>query len=199
MPNPIISAVPHITTFSVTDPPKISPPADVKNTLPISPAPPPAAHKRSRLWLVFAVVLLALAVVGVYSFNLFPAAVNPFERLYQSNDAAAKKYIDSVLLSINNYYAANSQYPWTGNPPEGYSSLDIASENWISKLSAPSQPPSKIILIQGVDSDHTIHLCYQPQSRANINAAKDDCYAVRFYQQYSASICVSNREYLCFP
>jgi len=198
-PSVITSAVPHITSFSAANPPQIPQSADER----ITPSPPPAhpapLRKHSFLWFIFAVILLSLAVVAVYSFNLLPGIVNPLEQSRLAKDAAAKKYIDTLFSGLNTYYTANSQYPWV-NVPDGYSSLNVTAETWFNKLSVSSpSPPSKLILIQGVDPSQTVHICYLPQSLTNISIAKDKCYADHFYQQYSASICVKNREYLCFP
>jgi hypothetical protein len=198
-PSTITSAVPHITSFSVTNPPQIPQPADGKIISPVPPVHPAPVRKHIFLWLIFAVILLSLAVVAVYSFNLLPGIVNPLEQSRLAKDAAAKKYIDTLFSGLSTYYTANSQYPWV-NVPDGYSSLNVTAETWFTKLSVSSpSPPSKLILIQGVDSSQTVHICYLPQSLTNISIAKDKCFADRFYQQYSASICVKNHEYLCFP
>jgi hypothetical protein len=190
----ITSAVPHITSFSITNPPKTS--APLSHPEPVREH-PPVVKKHSYLWLIFALIFLALAAVAVYSFNLFPLAMNPLEQSRQAKDAVVKNNITALLSSLDTYHTANFQYPWASSPTDGYSSLDIASESWITALSA--SPSSQIILIQGPGDSQPVHLCYLPQARANKNLTQDKCFSDHFYQQFSASICVKNREYLCFP
>jgi hypothetical protein len=198
-PSPdITSATPHITSFSIPPTPQTPPSRSV-------------GKKHSYLWLVFTLIFLALAYVGIYTFNLFPA-VNPLEKSRLSQDSSVKKYIDNLVSGLNNYVASHAQYPWTGNSIDGYSSLDVTSEPWIDDLAtAPNSPfnpqqlamiktlPFKLILIQEVGTSQAFHLCYRPLSQADKATAKDKCFSDHFYQQYSASICVRDREYLCFP
>jgi hypothetical protein len=189
-PSPLItSAVPHITSFSITSPPK-SPSSLASGA--------PAVKKSSRRWPFVVLLILILVIVGVY-FSQKLQAFNPLEPSRHAKDTAMEKNINNLLSALNTYYAANYHYPWTGDA-NGYSSLNIASEPWVVSLTAfPKNLSSKIILIQEADSSQTLHLCYLPQSQANQKIAKDKCFSGYFYQQYAASICASGHDYLCFP
>lgn len=190
----ITSAVPHITSFSFDSPPKT--PKVVDNNPSSPPTKPSLAVKKSSRWPFVVLFISIILIVGVY-FSEKISGLDPFEKKRLAQDTAVKNTITNLLSSLNTYNTTNSQYPWTGNS-DGYSSLDIASEAWFSSLSI-SPPASKIILIQEANSAKTVHLCFLPQSRVNITAAKEKCFSGNFFLQYSASVCVKNREYLCFP
>jgi hypothetical protein len=196
----ITSAVPHITSLPISSNPPVA--KSVTNqdsaTPPSSLTPPkPSTAKNYYLHSFIALVILTLVIVSVYFSDKVPG-FNPFEKKYQAKDLVVKNSITDLLSKISAYNTANSHYPWGGNPADGYSSLDIVSESWFSSLSV-STPSSKLILIQETGTTPIVHLCFLPQSQVNKTLARDNCFSGHFYLQYSNSICIKNREYLCFP
>lgn len=199
-PSPVItSAVPHITSFSFSNPPPT--PKVVGGSIVPPPLSAPRLRKHSNRWMIYTLIFVIIAVIGVYFSGLF-ISLNPLEKSRQAKDMVMKNNLTAILQSLDTYNAANSRYPWTSNVADGYSTLNIAAESWVTDLSASASvksSPSKIVLIQGPGASQPVHLCYLPQAQANKNIVKDKCFSDHFYQQFSASICVKNRGYLCFP
>ena len=196
--SPIItSAVPHISSFSIN-----SPPGSPKS----SPPPSLSPNKHTILWPIFTIFTTILIVVSIF-FSQKVSSLSILESSRRSQDVIMKNTITDLLADLTAYYAVNSRYPWDSTLADGYSSLDIGSEDWISSLVSSSSAlpssikslPTKILLIQEFDLTQPVRLCYLPFSLADKDSVQDKCFTDQFYQQYSASLCVHNRQYLCFP